>query len=373
MYIEILIWFLFALLIAYLMVVGILTIGWIRLPEVKYSSDRSELNVSIVVAVRNESENIKQLLESIKEQTYSRGLFELILIDDGSDDNTVEIIEKFRLDNNMDLKLIRSTSIGKKKALKQGIENSKYGFIITTDGDCNMRSHWISSIVDYYSCYGKKVIVGPVIYNEKPGILSKMYTLDFISVVASGAGSAGVSLPLMGNGANLAFEKDVYIDFNDMSDISVSGDDVFLIHHSAQKYGNDSVGFLKNENAIVYTRPPSNLKEFFNQRIRWASKAGGYKLIWPKMVSLVIFLFNPELTALLVGSLYYHWMLPVFILLIITKFFIDFPLIFRFLNFTGYRKLKPLFFFMEFIYPLYTTMIVFASFTGSFSWKGRRY
>jgi cellulose synthase/poly-beta-1,6-N-acetylglucosamine synthase-like glycosyltransferase len=236
-----------------------------------------------------------------------------------------------------------------------------------------MGPEWITSIVNFYKGNNKKVVLGPVTYSNASDFMSKLYTVEFASLVSSGAGSALANLPLMGNGANLAFEKSIFNDYDDRSSISASGDDVFLIHHCASKYGNNSVGFVKSEDAIVYTDSPVSVKDFINQRIRWASKASGYKLIWPIIVSLTVFLFNLELTILLALSLVYLWALPVYLLLIITKLVIDFPLVFGYLNFVGKSKIKYLLILMEFVYPIYITLISLASFIGKFSWKGRNY
>jgi len=75
--------------------------------------------------------------------------------------------------------------------------------------------------------------------------LQKFFSLDFTSLVASGAGSAGAGLPLMGNGANLAFERDIYTDnkANDNSRKFVSGDDVFLIHEITKNMELKQLGF----------------------------------------------------------------------------------------------------------------------------------
>ncbi len=356
-----------------MVVIGIITFGWIRIPLFTGSNNSQNIRVGIIIAIRNESTNLPLLLESLDVQSYDSNLTEIIFIDDNSEDESVSIIEEYSKKSKAAIRVIRSKYEGKKNALKQGIENAESDFIITTDGDCTMGPNWISSLVDFYISQNKKVITGPVIYSKKKGGITNFFSVDFASLVASGAGSFGSSLPLMGNGANLAFSREVYSDFNNRDSESPSGDDVFLIHHAAKKYGYNSVGFIKSENAIVTTSPPENISGFINQRVRWASKAGGYKLIWPIIVSIVVFLFNLELLLILLGSVYYNWLLPVFGLLIITKYFIDFPLVYRYMNFAGLSRLKPHFFLLELVYPIYINYIAVLSFLKKFTWKNRQY
>ena len=372
MVISITIWFVFGLLISYLIVIGIITFGWFQLASNERPSYLKEVRLSVVIAVRNEEENISRLISQILNQDYPQPLFDIIIIDDHSTDNTASIIESYMVNDDHKISLLSATGNGKKNALREGIRRSTSDLIVTTDGDCEVGNRWLSGIVSYYCTTGKKVICGPVVYSDHKSIFQKFVTVDFASLVASGAGSLGVGLPLMGNGANIAFEKQVYDDFKDKSNKYASGDDVFLIHHSAKKYGYKSVGFIKQEEVIVKTPPPVGFADFMKQRIRWASKAKGYYLPWPIIVSLTIFIFNLALFTLLVGSIFFNWLLPIYFLIILTKFLIDIPLVFRFLTFSGKSKLKPWLFIMEFVYPVYIVISAISSFVFSFSWKDRR-
>ena len=372
MVISIIIWALFGVIIIYLIVIGIITFGWFQLSNVTNKDIGNDIEVSVVIAVRNESKNIRQLIKSLVNQTYDSKYYEIIIVDDHSTDDTSSLINCYISENiSPQIRLISALDTGKKSAISQGIGESCAKLIVTTDGDCYVKTGWLSSIVSYYNSNDYKLIIGPVVYSNEKTLLQKLFSLDFASLVASGAGSVGARLPLMGNGANLAFEREVYISANINSKNYVSGDDVFLIHHVAKKYSSKFIGFLQNEEAIVSTDPPANFTGFLKQRIRWASKATGYKLIWPIIVSLSVFIFNLLLFLMLLGGIFFTWLLPVYFLIILTKFVIDMPLVFRFLSFSKKSNLKPLFFFMEFIYPVYIVISAVSSFIFSFDWKER--
>ncbi len=371
MAISFIIWLVFGLLISYLMVIGIITFGWFQLALSERKLPEREVRLSVVIAVRNEGENLSKLISHLLNQDYPSDLYEIIVVDDHSTDNTSEIVESYMVKNTNGISLVKATGNGKKNALHEGIGKSTSELIVTTDGDCEMGNRWLSGIVNYYCVTGKKVICGPVVYSKSKSIFEKFMTIDFASLVASGAGSLGVCLPLMGNGANIAFEKKVYDGYNNGSSKYASGDDVFLIHYSAKIFGYGSIGFVKDEDVIVSTPPPSGIIEFIKQRVRWASKAKGYYLPWPIIVSLIIFLFNLAMFSILVGSIFFTWLLPIYILIIITKLLIDVPLVFRFLTFSGKSNLKPWLVILEFIYPVYIVISAISSFLFSYNWKGR--
>lgn len=374
MVISWIIWIIFGLLLAYLLVVGIITIGWMRLSVINQNANQGSrrVKISVIVAVRNEEDNIGRLLNQIVGQDYNKEFFEVLIVNDHSEDSTVEIINRTIAENhNCNIKLINASGDGKKNAISEGVANSKGELVVTTDGDCEVPAGWLSEIVLFYENSDYKVICGPVIYSENKSLISKFFTLDFASLVASGAGSIGAGLPLMGNGANLAFEKKIFSGFND-NESYASGDDVFLIHYVAKKYGHKSIGFINKENVVVQTDPPAGIREFMKQRIRWASKASGYRLLWPLLVSFTVFLFNLGLFVILLFSISFPWLLPIYMLLIITKFMIDLPLVFRFLNFVGNPKLKPYFFIMEIIYPVYIVAASLLSLFAKYEWKNRK-
>lgn len=360
---------------AYLLVMLIISFGW-YVSKVSFPiSHTSEAKVSIVVAVRNEANNIKDLLISLMNQTYSKDFFEVIIVDDNSSDNTIEIVRLFKKDN-PDLNIISILAIGegKKQAIKQGIETANNSVIICTDGDCEVSYDWIRSYVAYFEQNDVKLIFGSVFYRNNKSLLQKIFSLEFSTLVASGAGSAGIGLPLMGNAANMAFKKDAYLEIN--KNIGgkeyASGDDVFLMHSIAKKYGSKSIKFLKNNNCIVETSAPNTLKKFVNQRIRWGSKAKAYKSFWPLLVSMVVLVFNLLLGFTAILSFFRLWFFALFILLALLKFLIDFPLTTSFLRFFRRPKIALLLLPLEMIYPFYIMFTAVFSLFIPYQWKGRK-
>jgi glycosyltransferase involved in cell wall biosynthesis len=374
MLVSFIVWFVFGITISYLVVIGIITIGWYKLPTNTANNGyfSRDVQVSIIVAVRNEAENIGNLISHIIKQNYNKNLFNLIVIDDHSTDNTCEVIELFLNEHSgIRIDVVNSTGYGKKAAISEGVALSNSELIVTTDGDCVMSQGWLSSIVEKYMSTDCKLMLGPVVYSDEESLIQRFFSVDFASLVAAGAGSAGIGLPLMGNGANLIFKREVYVKCKPDISKYASGDDVFLLHEVTKQYGSGSVVFLKNEEAIVSTKAPLNINAFIKQRIRWGSKAKGYKLAWPVLVTFTMFLFSLILCLILLSSIYYNWLLPVYFLLIITKFVVDIPLVFNFLTFSNKSNLKSILFMFEFIYPVYIVTVAILSLFNKYEWKGR--
>lgn len=360
---------------AYLLVMLIISYGWYLSKVSLPLSHTYYAKVSVVVAVRNESQNIKDLLNSLMNQTYSKLLFEVIIVDDNSSDNTIEIINLFKKDNpKLNIVTISCSGHGKKEAIKQGIETANNDIIICTDGDCEVSYDWIRTYVAYFELKEVKLIFGAVFYSNSKSLLQNIFSLEFSTLVASGAGSAGIGLPLMANGANMAFKKDAYLEIsnNIAGENYASGDDVFLLHSISKKYGSKSIKFLKNNNNIVETSAPETFKKFVNQRIRWGSKAKAYKNIWPLLVSMVVLIFNLLLGFTAILSFFRLWFFALFILLALLKFLIDFPLTNNFLRFFRRPKIAFLLLPLEMIYPFYIMITAVFSLFIPYQWKGRK-
>jgi len=372
--IIILLWLLIISCLLYMLVIIIITVGWSRL---KHFDEQGVTNVpfiSIVIAVRNESTAIENLLKSLIQQHYPPNHFEVIIVDDHSDDNTVELINQFSNHNNtFCIKLFHANKRGKKAAIKQGINNAKHNLIVTTDGDCRMGNKWLSCLADYYEMKSPKLLAGPVVYSNNKGTLQQFFMLDFMSLVAAGAGSLGLGLPLMGNAANMVFTKQTYFEIESLQDgkAHASGDDVFLMQAISKKYGSKEIHFIKNKLATVETAPPSNLKSFFSQRTRWASKAVAYRSWWAILVSIIVFAFNFFLVIGLLYTLIYPKYAVIYVLFILLKLIIDSPLLHLFSGFVK-RKISILkMLLLGFIYPVYIVVTAVFAFLYPYNWKGR--
>ncbi|NOY50708.1 MAG: glycosyltransferase [Chlorobi bacterium] len=360
---------------AYLAVMVIITLGWYKTAEFFAESPSFSSKISVVVAIRNEAGNILNLLRSIASQSLSTSLFELIIVDDNSTDAGTGIIEGFmKSHGHLNIRVVKSGGQGKKQALRKGFDLVENELVFTTDGDCVLHESLLELYLSFFETHKElKLAFGAVVYSRGKGLLNRVFRLEFSSLVASGAASAGIGLPLMANGANMAFKLSAYkkIAAGLTGAEYASGDDVFLVHGIAKGFGAAAVGFVKNKNALVETHAPRNAASFLNQRIRWGSKAKAYKSIWPALVATVVFLFNFMISVSAVLSVYRTWFLAVFVLFTLLKFLVDLPLSRNFSKYFRQEKDYYLLFPLEFIYPFYIVASALYPLLFGFNWKGR--
>ncbi|MCX6294005.1 MAG: glycosyltransferase, partial [Sphingobacteriales bacterium] len=257
--------------------------GWISIQQKKGVENHQNTFVSIIVPARNEEDNISNLIHSIQNQTYPKSCFELIIIDDCSTDRTAEIVKKYS-DSNIKLIALsdyldeKNINAYKKKAIEIGIKASIGTLIITTDADCTMGENWLQEIVHCFEINQPKMIVMPVQINYSNRFIEIFQSLDFMCLQGITGASVQKKFHGMCNGANLAYTKAVFEEVGGFSGIDhiASGDDLLLMHKIAKKYANE-IMYLKSVEVIVKTIPANTVKAFFNQRIRWASKAEKYE------------------------------------------------------------------------------------------------
>jgi len=345
-------------------------------------NEAARFHISVVITIRNESNNIKNCINSIFLQNTENLKVEIIIADDNSTDNSVEIINSlinYYRNHSIRIKLIevKSNEPGKgskKHAQQIGIANAEGDIIVLTDADCVFGTNWLLSLTKVFSNNNVQLVSGPVMINSVNSIWAKMQALEFSSLVISGGASVQLGLPVMCNAANLAFRKSAHARLTgDVSNESISsGDDVFLMSHFKKKYGSKALVFVNDFKAIVFTRHQKTLSSFISQRIRWASKASSYKDNFQIILSLVVLSANLSIVFLLGVSLLSPLGLMPLIIALLTKALSDFVLLFAGLNDFKSKRLLIWFLPLLLIYPFYIMLVSVAGFFIKPDWKGRR-
>ena len=232
-----------------------------------------QLPITVIVPVRNEEKGIRNCIQSILDQKYS--CFQIIVIDDYSEDNTIEIVKGFHAENIFYFSLKefyqadRIHTMNKKLAIELGVQHAKYELIATIDGDCVASCLWLSHINTAFQNQDIQYTTGIVQYNKGDSLLHQFQELDLITLMGITAASIRMKSAYMSNGANMSFRKSAFEQIGGYDDIASlpTGDDVFLMHKMIQKYGPTSVLFIKSLEAAVTTSACSSIHPFFQQRI----------------------------------------------------------------------------------------------------------
>ena len=335
--------------------------------------------VSIVVAARNEEDNIQECILSVLAQNYPKELFQLIVVDDHSTDNTAGIVKQHSSENNhvQYLSLADSIDAGssksfKKQALAYGISNSTGDLIITTDADCVMGREWLNHIVAIYQEEQPEMIVAPVDFTNRNNTVETFQSIDFMSMQGITVATLKLKLGNMCNGANLAFTKKAYEHVSGYTGIDhiASGDDYLLMMKINKAYP-DSISYLKAQNAIVKTPPQPNWRMFLQQRVRWASKSGKYDD--KKMTSILslVYLFNLSFLFMLVACFYDSSMWTYLLLMLVVKTIIELVYLYVVSRFYNKKRQLLMFPFLQPLHILYVIIAGFLGFWGNYEWKGR--
>lgn len=310
--------------------------------------------VSVVVACRNEQENITKLLKKLKEQDYPSGSFEVIIVDDNSIDSTAEIAR--RLIDSDNFQLIRNSGKGKKKALETGITAARGELILTTDADCRMGKSWMRTISSFYEENEPDMIICPVRFSPLKGFFGRFQELEFMSLQGITAGTAAMGMATMCNGANLAFTKTAYTGNKENLRFDIAtGDDIFLLH--SMKKNGLRILWLESHDAVVTTDPPPDLKSFLRQRKRWASKSTAYKDRFSILLGIVTFVTILMQAGLMIASIIDQSFFRMFLLLFILKSIPDFLILFN--TTSGYKRTELMKWFLpsQLVYPFYVLIV----------------
>jgi cellulose synthase/poly-beta-1,6-N-acetylglucosamine synthase-like glycosyltransferase len=369
------------LLLAYCLLILVYRHWFLRLPLFKVDNSRQpQTKFSVIIPARNEEDNIQSCLKSILEQGYRSDLFEVIVINDHSTDQTENIIRSLQQQYH-NLRLLNLTdhldgkqlNAYKKKAIEIAIAQSNGEWIVTTDADCMTGSNWLH-LYDAYIQEKKPVFVAaPVMFTNDHSFISVFQLLDFISLQGITAAAVSAGYHTMCNGANIAYRKDVFYEVGEFKGIDnlASGDDMLLMHKIKQKYPG-GLGYLFCHEAIVTTAPMPDWKSFFNQRIRWASKADKYKdkkIFW---ILALVYAVNVLLLVLFCWGLFTENGVNNWLVLVAAKTIIELSFMIPVAKFYGHVKTLLWFPLMQPFHILYTIIAGWLGKFGTYQWKGRQ-
>ncbi len=334
---------------------------------------------SIIIPARNEEKNIQSCLSSVLQQNYPNDLFEVIVINDHSTDQTESIIRSMQQSHpNLQLMNLADHLKGepinayKKKALAIAISQSAGNWVVTTDADCMVSGSWLTMLDAYIEEKDSVFIAAPVMFTNDHSFLSIFQVLDFMSLQGITAASVSAGYHTMCNGANIAYKKEAFYEVGQFHGIDqiASGDDMLLMYKMKEKYPG-KIGYLFSSDAIVTTLPMQNWQSFFNQRIRWASKASSYgdkSIFW---VLVLVYSVNVALLFILVASPFVGYGFGIWILLILLKTIIELSFMIPISDFFNDRKILYWFPIMQPFHIVYTVIAGWLGKFGTYQWKGR--
>jgi len=361
---------LFIILAIYIFSISLLIYGFLRIKTYQKKNLDPKTGFTIIVPFRNENENLPNLLESFSNLNYPKDLFQVILVDDSSEEKFQVLGFKFQVSQ---IDNIRVSNSPKKDAITTAMQHVKTDWVITTDADCVVPENWLLTFDHYIQENKVSMLAGAVTYKCGNSFLDHFQQLDLTSLQGATIGSFGLNNGFMCNGANFAYKKTLFERLNGFegNDKIASGDDVFLLQKAIENFPK-KVHYLKAEEAIVVTKPTENWTALFYQRVRWAAKTSSYKSTFGKYLGLIVFFGNLSFVIGFFLLLFEIWAYPIFVLFAFSKFLIDFILLYSTNQFLTKSRIKSLLL-SNLLYPFFSSTVALYSLFGSYKWKGRQF
>jgi glycosyltransferase involved in cell wall biosynthesis len=288
---------------------------------------QKNIDISVIVCAKNEDKNLKRFLPSILSQDYPN--FEIVLINDASNDDTLEVMEAFSHQHpNIKIVDVKNTEAfwgNKKYALTLGIKASKYNHLLFTDADCEpVSKDWIREMSSHFN-NEKSIVLAYGAYRKiQKSFLNKLIRFETLITAVHYFSFAYQGVPYMGVGRNLAYTKEEFFKANGfISHIKVrSGDDDLFINQIASRT-NTAICFSKE--SFTESIPETTFKDWFNQKRRHISTANYYKLKHKIMLGFIYasnFLFWLFAFLLLVTLHIWPAVIALFLLKIIIQYIV---------------------------------------------------
>ena len=365
------------IIIAYGLFTTLAVIGFNRLKRELPSTDvnTNPTCISIVLSARNEANTIERCLEQIIKQQFPTTHFEVIVIDDASEDATYQMANTILKKSAVQFQVIKEpVHQGKKKNIAKAIALAKGAIIVTTDADVVFRfSNWLSTISNYFEIHQPAMLVMPIDFETESGVLPTFQIIENMALTAITAGYVGIQKPFMCNGANLAFKKSAYELVNGyQSHIQISsGEDVFLME-AIKKVNPTGIHYALSRALIVKTKAQTNVSDFFHQRIRWAYKAKYNSNFLNLSAGFMVMMANLLILAFFVAIINKSAIMPYLSIFVLSKFVFDFLLLFLASDYLG--RLKYLGWMIPFqcIYWIYALAIGICSLFIKPYWKDKK-
>jgi len=239
----------------------------------RYSTNRkARPAVSVIIAARNEEENIRTCLDSVVRLTYPTRSLEVIVVDDRSTDATQKIVRQFTHDHPHIRLVVAAPGSGqlrgKTNAVMQGIDASRGEILLFTDADCTVPGGWVEETVKYYVDPNVGIVAGFTSLRAQ-GWFSSMQALDWFVLFTVAAGAVGLQFPITAVGNNLSVRRKAYDEVGGYRVIPFSVTEDYALFHAVTTKTKYRPLFPIDRAALVESAACETWKELYRQKKRW--------------------------------------------------------------------------------------------------------
>lgn len=317
---------------------------------------------SVVICAFNEEENIQKCLHSILNQQGIERYAEIIVIDDGSQDNTYQEALRTLQNSAVSHQIYRyERNMGKKQCIEHAIRMShpESTWIILRDADTwTFSDKWFLQLIGHMSA-STDFIVAPVVPAIQRYTLTEFFQYyEGLALMHLTYASTVMRHPILCNGANMAFRKEKFLQLNPYQDnkLLATGDDIFLLKKMRQNHARIRTVF--SSESMVFTHAPPTFYAIIKQKLRWISKTTRVADVFNILSVLTIILGNSLFIPLAILS----WKLCLIIYFL--KLGIDWKILFSVRQRLQIREFSYFYFFIaELLYIPYVWALILGHFS----------
>jgi cellulose synthase/poly-beta-1,6-N-acetylglucosamine synthase-like glycosyltransferase len=329
-------------------------------------------SITVIVPARNEAAHVGACVRAILQQNYPPDRLQLIVVNDHSEDATVaEALAAAGQDTRLSIVHLgpQMGTAYKKAAVAAGIAQAQGEWIVTTDADCIPGRDWLQAMSANFG-EGVAMVSGPVMLKGE-GLFCRFQALEFMGLIAVGAGAIAAGQPTMCNGANLAYRRRAFEEVGGFAGIDhiASGDDELLMHKMAG--AGRTVRFAKSKAAIVQTPAQATWAGFKAQRIRWVSKSTHYKRPGITLTLMLSYLAMTGFPVLAVAGIWEPWLFACLGALLLLKMAGEAAVLFQAAAFFDNLRLLWYFPLEQAAHVAYILWVGLAGNRKAYTWKGR--
>ena len=222
------------------------------------------MKYSIIIPTFNRLEELKELIPSLESQSLDPSQFELVIIDDGSTDQTLEYLNHLNLPFNLTLRSQKNQGPG--AARNHGMSIAAGSHFIFVDSDCILPPQYLQIIDSYLEQNSLDAFGGPDTYHPSFSPLLKAINYAMTSFLGT-AGTRGSKKSLAKfypRSFNMGYHRRVYEKIGGFNDLRHGQD----MDYSARIFeAGFKVGLISE--AFVYHKRRTSLKKYFKQIFNW--------------------------------------------------------------------------------------------------------
>ncbi len=341
------------------------TAMWRSLRVEKTNKKADKLEISIVIAAKNEETNLDNLFRALKNQNYPEEKFEVIFVDDNSTDDTFAKTEKYAdlFPNFRLLKAENKILPAKKGALDLGISQAIFPFLLFTDADCVQQNNWLNAFSEKFSDE-YDLLFGFAPFHFEKTFTNRFFCFENFRTNILTFTAAWFKLPYSATSRSLGIKKETFNQLGGFSKTlqTLGGDDDLLIREAVNN--NCKIGIIVAEDSLVFSNTQQNFSNYFSQKRRHTATSFHY--LWQHKLFLTIW----HLTNILaVDSLFFLPFFPEAGFIFLTKIFCDYLIVYSFQKKFNYKFSFGEIFFFQILYECFIVINFFSAKFFKVKWK----